>query len=537
MRNIMKKLFVCLLVTLFAFTIVSCKGDEDSYQYPDKTPTVANPDGIFMQYGDLKVTNNQAYVKLLNTYGYDEIINWLDEQINDSKLPNDNNQDFVDYLNEQKYGTTDPQGELTAEEIKNYDEKWVESMKSKGFDTEADWMKYYKISYIRKANAKEVLVAEIATFNKLYDALNAIDFAKNVTTDLTLKTTIDSLPDSKITWTSNSAYVVVEDGVAKVSQGKYDNEVVLTATATYNDLSTKATYTFTVPAKGSSVSGDEKAEKEVNGYITNAEYDAYLDTNYKGDVKVALVFFDSYNEAVEALKEAGVSLTSYTTQSWNLTEAQVKEVFVKLNAATTGVNKSFDDLTTSKVELPMDVKKYWAFKVDDVDAVQSAGSLIDPHVAEAGYGLQEATDKLILDEALKTPHTVTGEKAYDVIVKANTQLNKHKVPKSERYVVVNAEALEELHLDARFTANYTILENGVIEGAKINGVQLIFSEELNGGKFAIVALHKSAIGFGKQLEETEAMRLQNAFADGVRGLQVCGVKTLRDDAVVKCTRA
>ena len=198
---------------------------------------------------------------------------------------------------------------------------------------------------------------------------------------------------------------------------------------------------------------------------------------------------------------------------------------------------SFDDLTTSKVELPMDVKKYWAFKVDDVDAVQSAGALIDPHVAEAGYGLQEATDKLILDEALKTSHTVEGEKAYDVIVKANTQLNKHKVPKSERYVIVNAEALEELHLDARFVANYTVLENGIIEGAKINGVQLVFSEELNGGEFAIVVLHKSAIGFGKQLEETEAMRLQNAFADGVRGLQVCGVKTLREEAVVKCTRA
>ena len=198
---------------------------------------------------------------------------------------------------------------------------------------------------------------------------------------------------------------------------------------------------------------------------------------------------------------------------------------------------SFDDLTTSKVELPMDVKKYWAFKVDDVDAVQAAGNLIDPHVSEAGYGLQEATDKLILDEALKTSHTVTGEKAYDIIVKANTKLNKNKVPKAERFAVVNAEALEELHLDARFVANYTVLENGIIEGAKINGVQLVFSEELNAGKFAIVVLHKSAIGFGKQLEETEAMRLQNAFADGVRGLQVCGVKTLREEAVVKCTRA
>lgn len=206
---------------------------------------------------------------------------------------------------------------------------------------------------------------------------------------------------------------------------------------------------------------------------------------------------------------------------------------VSINSYTGTVN--FEDLTTSKVELPMDVKKYWAFKVDDVDAVQSAGNLIDPHVQEAGYGLQEATDKLILDEALKTTNTVTkGElKAYDIIVKCNTELNKKKVPKADRFAVINAVVLEELNLDARFTANYTILENGIIEGANINGTQLVFSEELNDGAFAIVVLHKSAIGYAKQLEETEAMRLQNSFADGIRGLQVDGVKTLREEAIVK----
>ena len=194
---------------------------------------------------------------------------------------------------------------------------------------------------------------------------------------------------------------------------------------------------------------------------------------------------------------------------------------------------SFDDLTTSKVELPLDIKKYWAFKVDDVDAVQAAGALIDPHVAEAAAGLQEATDLAVFTEALKTSNEVTGEKAYDIIVKANTQLNKNKVPKSDRFIVINAEVLEDLQLDARFTEHYTILENGIMEGAKINGVQLVFSEELNGGEYTVLALHKSAIGFGKQLQETEAMRLQNSFADGVRGLQVCGVKTLREEAVVK----
>ena len=197
---------------------------------------------------------------------------------------------------------------------------------------------------------------------------------------------------------------------------------------------------------------------------------------------------------------------------------------------------NFEDLTTSKVELTLDNKNYWAFKVDDVDAVQSAGDLIDPHVEEAGYGLQEATDKFVLTEALKTSNTVSkagDEKAYDLIVKANTALNKKKVPKAQRYAVINAEVLEDLQLDARFTLQYTILENGIIEGANINGTQLVFSEELNDGSFAIVVLHKSAIGYAKQLEETEAMRLQNSFADGIRGLQVDGVKTLREEAIVK----
>ena len=46
----------------------------------------------------------------------------------------------------------------------------------------------------------------------------------------------------------------------------------------------------------------------------------------------------------------------------------------------------------------------------------------------------------------------------------------------------------------------------------------------------IIANHKSAIGAAKQINEMEAMRLQNAFADGIRGLCVYGDKVLRDDA-------
>lgn len=201
---------------------------------------------------------------------------------------------------------------------------------------------------------------------------------------------------------------------------------------------------------------------------------------------------------------------------------------------------SWGELTTSKVELAMDIKKYWAFKVDDVDKVQAAGELIDPHVEEASATMADTMDEAVLTEALTTSNTVTKEEGdfiYDVIVKCNMALNKKKVPKQGRFAVINAEALSELNLDARFTNHYQILENGVIEGGDINGTTLIFSEELNAGTEAVVVLHKSAIGFGTQLEETEAMRLETSFADGVRGLAVAGTKTLRPDGVVKYTKA
>lgn len=200
---------------------------------------------------------------------------------------------------------------------------------------------------------------------------------------------------------------------------------------------------------------------------------------------------------------------------------------------------AWDDLTTPKVELDMDIEKYWAFKVDDVDAVQAAGALIDPHVEEASASMSDAMDRAVLTEGMKTLNAIqlTAEKAYDAIVKSNTALNKKKVPKTNRFAVINSEVLEELNLDDRFTNHYKILENGVIEGGDINGTTLVFSEELNDGAYAILTLHKSAIGFGTQLQKTEAMRLEGSFSDGVRGLSVAGTKILRPSAVVKATKA
>lgn len=200
----------------------------------------------------------------------------------------------------------------------------------------------------------------------------------------------------------------------------------------------------------------------------------------------------------------------------------------------------WEDINTTPVEMLFDKKKYFAFALDDVDKVQLRSEVMTATTKEHAAVLAETYDKdffAALEAGTKikigsagTKKKVTPASAYDYIVDMGTELSKKKVPKTNRFVTVNAEYLGLLSKDKRFTANPKVLENGVVEGQTINGMQVMCSEELP--KSVVLANHKSAIGAAKQLEEMEAMRLQSKFADGIRGLCVYGDKVLREDASV-----
>ncbi len=202
----------------------------------------------------------------------------------------------------------------------------------------------------------------------------------------------------------------------------------------------------------------------------------------------------------------------------------------------------WDEIDVPKVELNFDQKKYFAFSLDDVDKIQAAGALIDPTVAEAAATLAEGIDTDVF--SVISTGALSGNKlgakqvhrknAYDLIVDMATKLNKNKAPKNDRYVVIDSDLLGLLSKDVRFTPNPKILENGVVEGQTISGLQVCVSEELpkSGGKTTIIALQKTASGYGKQIDEVEAMRLQGSFSDGVRGLVLYGRGVLRPNAIV-----
>lgn len=199
------------------------------------------------------------------------------------------------------------------------------------------------------------------------------------------------------------------------------------------------------------------------------------------------------------------------------------ELRVTFNRVAAGSLKDYSgtvdwaEIETTPVEMTFDKKKYFAFALDDVDKVQLKADVMTATTQEHSAVLAEQYDKdffVALTTGVKLKIGAAGSKkkvtpanAYDYIVDLGTMLSEKKVPKTERYVTVNAAYLGLLSKDKRFTANPNVLANGVVEGQKINGMQVMCSEELPANQ--IVAHHKSAIGSAKQLDEIEAMRLWN----------------------------
>ena len=197
----------------------------------------------------------------------------------------------------------------------------------------------------------------------------------------------------------------------------------------------------------------------------------------------------------------------------------------------------YDDITSTPVEMLFDKKNYFAIQLDDVDAVQAKADTMQPVVKDLALQVAEAVETQVLADVVDnvspdmkiTKDAMLPSDAYDLVVDLGIKLSKKKVPVANRVVVCNNEFLQQMAKDERFARNFTILEDGLVDGASINGMKIVVSENAPSGK--VIALHKSAVGFATQLDKIEALRLEGAFADAIRGLNVHGNVTLRPEAI------
>lgn len=198
---------------------------------------------------------------------------------------------------------------------------------------------------------------------------------------------------------------------------------------------------------------------------------------------------------------------------------------------------SADAIASTSIDLLIDQEKSFDFKVDDIDRRQAAGNL-GAYTTSAGQGLAEDADKflLALASAATTHQTATtittGDQALDIIRDLRKAMNKNKVPLANRVVAVNAE-FEALLLSAASkitnvdaSGSPAGLREAII--GRVLGFNVYMSENLPVvSKPQAVAWYVPALAYVSQIEETEALRDVDSFADRLRGLHVYGGKAVR----------
>lgn len=206
-----------------------------------------------------------------------------------------------------------------------------------------------------------------------------------------------------------------------------------------------------------------------------------------------------------------------------------------------GRSLTIDALSDSTQSLNIDQMKAISFKVDDVDRVQAAGSF-EPVTADAGRALAEDAEGYIIAQmkangtSAGTGAITTPALAFAAVVALRQALGKAKVPVSDRYLVVSPEfasllLAEGSKLTSAYGATDGELRNGVL--GNLLGFTVIEHPLLThtSNRPAAIAYHGPSVGFVGQLDKVESGRMELAFADFVRSLNVYGAKVLRATAV------
>lgn len=214
-----------------------------------------------------------------------------------------------------------------------------------------------------------------------------------------------------------------------------------------------------------------------------------------------------------------------------------------------------ETLATTDQTLTIDQAKYFNFQVDDIDAAQAAGDIMDKAMTRAAYGLADASDKYIagiLAGAADTSNTVsasavalTSSNVYENVVKMRTILDKANVPTAGRWLVIPPEMYALILLDDRFVKTGGEMAEGILRTglvAQAAGFDIYLSNNCVSANvsdkvtYTITGGVDAAATYAEQIVSTEAYRPEKRFADAVKGLHVYGAKVV-DKAQIACLKA
>lgn len=209
---------------------------------------------------------------------------------------------------------------------------------------------------------------------------------------------------------------------------------------------------------------------------------------------------------------------------------------------------SYADLTTSTVELNIDQAKSYAFKVDDILKAQGDIDMLAAASKDAAEQMRIAVETQVLSSVVTgattigAQTTVTKSDILDAILAMGQDLDELNIPEEGRFIVLSPEFITMLKGSELRQAYLTGDAESPLRNGRVGMVDrfTVYSSNMlyDGGTGAdagythVLAGHPKAICFASQFTNTETVRLESTFGDGVRGLKVYGSKVVVPDALV-----
>lgn len=273
------------------------------------------------------------------------------------------------------------------------------------------------------------------------------------------------------------------------------------------------------------------SQKLLTKFYLNTIYQEISNTDYEGEIK-------NYGDEVIIRTTPDITINDYVK----------------------GTDLNYENPTSPNVNLLIDQGHYFAFKLFDVDRVQSDLALMDKWASDGAEQMKIKVDNNVLGSIYanaaaanagatagaisgdinlgnsSTPLALDKSNIVDAIVDYGTVLDEQNRPDSDRFVVLPAKACARIKTselkDASLTGDgKSTLRNGKV--GMIDRFTIYSSNNMNvsSGKYDVVFGHKSALTFAGQINSMETLKNPNDFGDLARSLFVYGFEVIQPESL------
>ena len=222
----------------------------------------------------------------------------------------------------------------------------------------------------------------------------------------------------------------------------------------------------------------------------------------------------------------------------------------------TGNDITIEAMTDRAQDLPIDVQKYFAFEVPDIDKAQEVPGKAKKYQEKAVKGLNLKREKFVgalaagkaqssADEEAK--NNTYKEGATTIITATNKTKGAIRAALAQAIVKLRENNFDDSGVIEIAPSDYSLFKDelvdlktnndelikrgvvGMYDNYEVKSTNNIYADD---NYYYAMVRSKHAIAFCGQINEVEAGRMEKRFSDYVRGLDVYGAKIIAQDQIV-----